>query len=55
MEEVRIQLGGSTLSIDVGRVAKQANGSALVRYVATFVLATALEVAITVTMLVAIA
>ena len=41
MEQVSIQLGGSTLSIEVGRVAKQANGSAFVRYGDTVVLATA--------------
>jgi polyribonucleotide nucleotidyltransferase len=41
MEQVSIPLGGSTLSIEVGRVAKQANGSAFVRYGDTVVLATA--------------
>jgi polyribonucleotide nucleotidyltransferase len=41
MEQVSIPLGGSTLSIEVGRVAKQANGSAFVRYADTVVLATA--------------
>ena len=41
MEQVSIELGGSTLSIEVGRLAKQANGSAFVRYGDTVVLATA--------------
>ncbi|TAM81049.1 MAG: polyribonucleotide nucleotidyltransferase [Acidobacteria bacterium] len=41
MEQVSIQLGGSTLSIEVGKLAKQANGSAFVRYGDTVVLATA--------------
>jgi len=41
MEQVSIPLGGSTLSIEVGKVAKQANGSAFVRYGDTVVLATA--------------
>ncbi|MCL5670327.1 MAG: polyribonucleotide nucleotidyltransferase, partial [Acidobacteria bacterium] len=41
MEQVSVQLGGSTLSIEVGKVAKQANGSAYVRYGDTVVLATA--------------
>jgi polyribonucleotide nucleotidyltransferase len=40
MEQVSIPLGGSTLSIEVGKVAKQANGSAFVRYGDTVVLAT---------------
>jgi polyribonucleotide nucleotidyltransferase len=41
MHEVSIPLGGSTLSIECGRLAKQANGSAYVRYGDTVVLATA--------------
>ena len=41
MEQVNIPLGGSTLSIEVGKVAKQSNGSAFVRYGDTVVLATA--------------
>ncbi len=41
MEKVSITLGSNTLSIECGRVAKQANGSAYVRYGDTVVLATA--------------
>ena len=41
MEQVSITLGANTLSIECGRVAKQANGSAFVRYGDTVVLATA--------------
>ncbi|HET9177915.1 MAG TPA: polyribonucleotide nucleotidyltransferase [Terriglobia bacterium] len=41
MEQVSIPLGGSTLSIEVGKLAKQADGSAFVRYGDTVVLATA--------------
>ena len=41
MQTVSITLGASTLSIECGRVAKQANGAALVRYGDTVVLATA--------------
>ena len=41
MEQVSVELGGSTLSIEVGKMAKQANGSAFVRYGDTVVLATA--------------
>jgi polyribonucleotide nucleotidyltransferase len=41
MEQVSIPLGGNTLSIEVGKLAKQANGSAYVRYGDTVVLATA--------------
>jgi polyribonucleotide nucleotidyltransferase len=41
MEQVSIPLGGSTLSIEVGKLAKQADGSAYVRYGDTVVLATA--------------
>jgi len=41
MEQVSISLGGNTLSIEVGKLAKQANGSAYVRYGDTVVLATA--------------
>jgi polyribonucleotide nucleotidyltransferase len=40
-QQVSIPLGGSTLSIEVGKVAKQAHGSAYVRYGDTVVLATA--------------
>ncbi len=40
MEQVSITLGANTLSIECGKVAKQANGSALVRYGDTVVLAT---------------
>ena len=41
MKQISITLGASTLSIECGRVAKQANGSAFVRYGDTVVLATA--------------
>ncbi len=41
MEQVSITLGSNTLSMECGRVAKQANGSAYVRYGDTVVLATA--------------
>src|ERR1039458_9077510 len=41
MKQVSITLGSSTLSIECGRVAKQANGAAFVRYGDTVVLATA--------------
>jgi polyribonucleotide nucleotidyltransferase len=41
MHQISIPLGGSTLSIECGRLAKQANGSAYVRYGDTVVLATA--------------
>ena len=41
MKQVSIPLGASTLSIECGRVAKQADGSAFVRYGDTVVLATA--------------
>ncbi len=41
MEQVSIPLGGNTLSIEVGKLAKQAEGSAYVRYGDTVVLATA--------------
>lgn len=41
MQQVSIPLGANTLSIEVGKVAKQANGSAYVRYGDTVVLATA--------------
>ncbi|HEX5410570.1 MAG TPA: polyribonucleotide nucleotidyltransferase [Terriglobia bacterium] len=41
MQLVSIPLGGSTLSIEVGKLAKQADGSAFVRYGDTVVLATA--------------
>ena len=41
MKQVSITLGANTLSIECGKVAKQANGSAFVRYGDTVVLATA--------------
>ena len=41
MQKVETTLGANTLTIESGRVAKQANGSALVRYGDTVVLATA--------------
>ena len=41
MQRVEIALGVNTLSIECGKVAKQANGSAVVRYGDTVVLATA--------------
>jgi polyribonucleotide nucleotidyltransferase len=41
MHQVSLQLGESTLSIEVGKIAKQAEGSAYVRYGDTVVLATA--------------
>ena len=41
MHQISIPLGGSTLTIEYGRVAKQAHGSAFVRYGDTVVLATA--------------
>ena len=41
MEQVAIPLGSSTLTIETGKLAKQANGAALVRYGDTVVLATA--------------
>ncbi len=41
MEQISISLGHSTLTLEVGRLAKQANGSAYVRYGDTVVLATA--------------
>jgi polyribonucleotide nucleotidyltransferase len=41
MEQVTIPLGSSTLTIETGKLAKQANGAALVRYGDTVVLATA--------------
>ena len=41
MHQVSLQLGGSTLTIEVGKVAKQAEGSAYVRFGDTVVLATA--------------
>src|SRR5215472_5400264 len=41
METVTIPLGSTSLTIEVGKLAKQANGSALVRYGDTVVLATA--------------
>ena len=41
MQKVETTLGAHTLSIESGKVAKQANGSALVRYADTVVLATA--------------
>jgi polyribonucleotide nucleotidyltransferase len=41
MEQISIPLGSSTLTIEVGKLAKQATGSAYVRYGDTVVLATA--------------
>ena len=41
MQRVEIPLGSNTLSIECGKVAKQANGAAVVRYGDTVVLATA--------------
>jgi polyribonucleotide nucleotidyltransferase len=41
MERVELQLGGKTLSIETGRMAKQADGAVLVRLGDTVVLATA--------------
>ncbi len=41
MQQISIPLGASTLTIECGKVAKQANGSAFVRYGDTVVLATA--------------
>ncbi len=41
MQQVNIPLGASTLTIECGKLAKQANGSAYVRYGDTVVLATA--------------
>ncbi|MFB3923725.1 MAG: polyribonucleotide nucleotidyltransferase [Terriglobia bacterium] len=41
MQQISIPLGSSTLTIEVGKLAKQANGSAYVRYGDTVVLATA--------------
>jgi len=41
MQQVAIPLGSSTLTIETGKLAKQANGSAFVRYGDTVVLATA--------------
>ncbi|HEY6293899.1 MAG TPA: polyribonucleotide nucleotidyltransferase [Terriglobia bacterium] len=41
MEQVTISLGSSTLTIETGKLAKQANGAAYVRYGDTVVLATA--------------
>jgi polyribonucleotide nucleotidyltransferase len=41
MQQVSIPLGASTLSIECGKLAKQANGAAYVRYGDTVVLATA--------------
>ena len=45
MEQVTIPLGSSALTIETGRLAKQANGAALVRYGDTVVLATACSAA----------
>ena len=41
MQQISIPLGSNTLTIEVGKLAKQANGSAYVRYGDTVVLATA--------------
>jgi polyribonucleotide nucleotidyltransferase len=45
MAAVRVerQIGGRTLSIETGRMARQAHGSALVRYADTVVIATAVR------------
>ena len=45
MEQISIPLGNSTLTIESGRLAKQANGSAYVRFGDTVVLATACSAA----------
>src|SRR6266700_3494127 len=45
MEQVSIPLGNSTLIIECGKLAKQANGSAYVRFGDTVVLATACSAA----------
>jgi len=45
MQKVETTLGSNTLSIESGKVAKQANGSAVVRYGDTVVLATACSTA----------
>ena len=44
MQQISIPLGGTTLTIECGKLAKQANGSAYVRYGDTVVLATACAV-----------
>ena len=41
MEQISIPLGASTLTIEYGKMAKQANGSAYIRFADTVVLATA--------------
>jgi polyribonucleotide nucleotidyltransferase len=41
VEKVQIEIGGKTLDIETGRMAKQADGSALVRYADTMVLVAA--------------
>lgn len=41
MHEYRIDIGGRTLTIEIGKTAKQANGSAVMRYGDTVVLVTA--------------
>ncbi len=41
MQEFRTTLGGRTLTAEIGKVAKQANGSVMVRYGDTVVLVTA--------------
>jgi polyribonucleotide nucleotidyltransferase len=45
MEAVRVerQIGGRTLSIETGKIARQAHGSALVRYADTVIIATAVR------------
>jgi polyribonucleotide nucleotidyltransferase len=45
MHSITVPLGGSTLTMEYGKVAKQANGSAYVRYGDTVVLATACSAA----------
>jgi polyribonucleotide nucleotidyltransferase len=44
LQQISIPLGGTTLTIECGKLAKQANGSAYVRYGDTVVLATACAV-----------
>ncbi len=41
MEKLEIEFGRSTLSLETGRLAKQADGAVLVRYADTIVLTTA--------------
>ena len=41
IEKVELEIGGKVLTIETGRVAKQANGAVVVRYADTMILATA--------------